>query len=59
MDYAVKLSKEGNGVKIIHPFGKAKRYRVSIADYSSYGDAASQLNGFKGQYGDQVWALKY
>lgn len=59
LDYASKLSSEGNGVKIIHPYGKSKRYRVSIADFSSYGDAASQLGGFKGQYGDEVWALQY
>ncbi|WP_420579733.1 SPOR domain-containing protein [Reichenbachiella sp.] len=59
MDYATKLSGEGSGVKIIHPYGKSKRYRVSIADFSSYGDAASQLSGFKGQYGDEVWALQY
>ena len=59
MDYATKLSGAGNGIKIIEPYGKAKRYRVSIADFSSYGDAASQLNGFKGQYGDEVWALQY
>lgn len=59
MDYATKLSGEGNGVKIIHPYGKSKRFRVSIADFSSYGDAASQLSSFKGQYGDEVWALQY
>lgn len=59
MDYATKLSSEGSGIKIIHPYGKSKRYRVSIADFASYGDAASQLGGFKGQYGDEVWALQY
>lgn len=59
MDYATELSGLGNGVKIIHPYGKSKRYRVSIADYSNYGDAASQLNGFKGEYGNEVWALQY
>ncbi|UXX79292.1 SPOR domain-containing protein [Reichenbachiella carrageenanivorans] len=59
MDYATELSNEGNGVKIIHPYGKSKRYRVSVADFASYGDAASQLGDFKGQYGDDVWALQY
>ncbi|MEO9804862.1 MAG: SPOR domain-containing protein [Reichenbachiella sp.] len=59
MDYATELSGQGSGIKIIHPYGKSKRYRVSIADYASYGDAASQLSGFKGQYGDEVWALQY
>ncbi|MGL1885926.1 MAG: SPOR domain-containing protein [Reichenbachiella sp.] len=59
MDYAEKLSEEGNGVKLIYPYGKSKRYRVSIADFSTYGDAASQLTGYQGEFGDQVWALKY
>lgn len=59
MDYATELSGQGSGIKIIHPYGKSKRYRVSIADYASYGDAASQLSGFKGEYGDEVWALQY
>ncbi|MBU2916157.1 SPOR domain-containing protein [Reichenbachiella agariperforans] len=59
MDYAKELSAEGKGVKVISPFGNAKRFRVSVADYSTYGDAASQLGSFKSEYGDQVWALKY
>lgn len=59
MDYAKKLSTQGVGVKILDPVGDSKRYRVSIADFDSYGDAASQLNSYKGDFGDQVWALKY
>ena len=59
MDYAKVLSSQGNGVKIIHPFGKVKRYRVSIADFGTYADASGQLNTYKSSFGDQVWALKY
>ncbi|MEM7299058.1 MAG: hypothetical protein AAF391_12430 [Bacteroidota bacterium] len=59
MDYASELSNSGKGVKIIEPYGKSKRFRVSVADFPSYGDAASQLDGFKPEYGDDVWALKY
>ena len=59
MDYAKKLSGQGLGVKILDPVSNSKRFRVSIADFDSYGDAASQLNSFKGEFGDQVWALKY
>ncbi|MCV9386153.1 SPOR domain-containing protein [Reichenbachiella ulvae] len=59
MDYAKELSEQGRGVKIISPFGKSKRYRLSIADYSTYGDAASQLGQYQSEFGDQVWALKY
>ncbi|PIB35163.1 hypothetical protein BFP72_07005 [Reichenbachiella sp. 5M10] len=59
MDYAQELSEEGRGVKVIHPYGKSKRYRVSVADFSTYGDAASQLGSYQDEYGQQVWALKY
>ncbi|MFY0627368.1 MAG: SPOR domain-containing protein [Reichenbachiella sp.] len=59
MDYANELSADGKGVKIIEPYGKSKRYRVSIADYPTYGDAAGQIDSFKEEFGDQVWALKY
>jgi len=59
MDYAKELSEQGKGIKIINPFGKTKRYRVSIADYDTYNSAASKLGSFKGEFGDQVWALKY
>lgn len=59
MDYAKELSEQGKGVKVLYPKGKSKRYRVSIADYATYADAAGQLGGFKAEYGDEVWALKY
>lgn len=59
MDYAKDLSSKGNGVKIIHPFGDSRRYRVSIADFGSYQDAAGQLNTYKSAFGEQVWALKH
>ena len=59
VDYANELTAAGKGIKIIEPYGKSKRYRLSIADYGSYGDAASNLDSYKGEFGDQVWALKY
>lgn len=59
MDYAKETVEDGSSVKIIEPFGESKRYRVSIADYSSYSDASSQLDSYKSKYGDQLWALKY
>lgn len=59
MDFAGELSNLGTGIKVISPYGKSKRYRVSVADFATYGDAASQLNSFKADYGDQIWALKY
>jgi cytoskeletal protein RodZ len=58
-DFAKELSGKGKGAKVIFPYGKSKRYRVSIADFDSYSDAAAQINSYKSTYGDGAWALKY
>lgn len=58
-DFAKDLSGKGMGAKVIFPYGKSKRYRVSVADFDSYSDAAAQLNSYKSTYGDGTWALKY
>ena len=58
-DFAKELSGKGLGAKVIFPYGKSKRYRVSVADFDSYSDAAAQLNSYKSTYGDGTWALKY
>jgi len=58
-DFAKELSGKGKGAKVIFPYGKSKRYRVSIADFDSYSDAAAQINSYKSTYGEGAWALKY
>lgn len=58
-DFAKELSGKGKGAKVIFPYGKSKRYRVSIADFDTYSDAAAQINSYKTTYGDGTWALKY
>ncbi len=58
-DYAKELTAAGSGVKVIFPYGKSKRYRVSIADFDTYGDAQSQMETYKATYGPDIWALKY
>jgi cell division protein FtsN len=58
-DFAKELASAGKGVKIIFPYDNSKRYRVSIADFDSYSDAAVQISSFKSTYGDGAWVLKY
>lgn len=58
-DYSEELASNGVGTSIIPPFKDSKFYRVAIADFPSYSDAASSLGQFKGTYGDDVWALRY
>ena len=58
-DYAKELSASGKGVKVIFPYGKSKRYRVSVIDFDSYADAMAQIGTYKTTYGEDIWTLKY
>lgn len=58
-DYSEELASNGVGTSIIPPFKDSKFYRVAIAEFASYGEAAGALGQFKGTYGDGVWALRY
>jgi hypothetical protein len=59
MDHAKKLSGKGISTKIIPPFGKAKFYRLAIAEGDNYNDTQTTADGLKGEYGDAVWVIKY
>jgi hypothetical protein len=59
MDYAQKLAKEGNSIRIINPSGTNKLFhRVSVADYSTWDEALSASQSLSG-FGEGVWVLKY
>ena len=59
MDYASKLAKEGNNVKIIEPVVNNKVFhRVSIGDYDTWKEAET-ASASSTRYDDGVWVLKY
>lgn len=59
VDHANKLAKDGKSPYVIPPFGKSKYSRVGIAEFDSFEGAASKLDNYKTEYGDDVWALRY
>jgi hypothetical protein len=59
MDHAKLLSAKGVSPKIIPPFGKAKFYRLAIAVGDNYKDTQATADGLKGDYGNDVWVIKY
>ena len=59
MDYATELSNEGKSPSIIPPFGKAVTHRVAIAGYASLAESQQAVGGFKAEYGEDIWILKY
>lgn len=58
-DYAKKLSDSGKSPSIIPPFGKAITHRVALAGYGSLAEAQNNIDGLKGEYGQDIWILKY
>ena len=58
-DFASKLSKDGRSPIVIPPFGESRFYRVAIAEYNSFADAKAGLEGFKAEFGQDIWPLRY
>ena len=59
MDYATKLAGEGKSPSIIPPYGNGLFNRVAIAGYPTIAAAMQGVDAFKGEYGEDVWVLKY
>jgi hypothetical protein len=61
MDYANKLVKDGKQVIFIPPFGKkGKFHRLAVTSKDTYDDAQAEANSMKGgEYGDQLWVVRY
>lgn len=59
MDYANKLASQGKSPSIIPPFGNAITHRVAISGYPTFTDAQGALAGFRAEYGQDIWILKY
>ncbi|RED94916.1 SPOR domain-containing protein [Marinoscillum furvescens] len=59
MDYARELSAEGKSPFVIPPFKDHRFHRVAIAEYNSFSDASASVEGFKTEYGPDIWPLKY
>ena len=58
-DYAKKLAKDGVNTTILSPEGKGFHRLALEEDYGSFADASMQLETFRGNYGPEVWVLKY
>jgi len=58
-DYASKLASEGKSPMVIPPFNDSRFYRVAIAGFDSFKDAQQSLDGYKSEYGSDVWTLRY
>jgi len=59
MDYAKKLSSKGVSSKIIPPYGKYKFFRLGIGDFDDFTGAQSSADASKGEYGNDLWVMKY
>ena len=58
-DYAEKLAKNGMTCNILAPRGNKKFHRLSVADYVSLNEAALRSEQLKGEFGSDVWVIRY
>ncbi|MEQ9468013.1 MAG: SPOR domain-containing protein [Ekhidna sp.] len=59
IDFANELSAAGKSPSVIPPFGKAVTHRVAIAGYGSLAEAQRAIDGFKSEFGNDIWILRY
>ncbi|MFT6882391.1 MAG: hypothetical protein ACJAVY_001189 [Marinoscillum sp.] len=58
-DHANVLAAKGQSAIIIPPFSDSRFYRVSIAEFDSFKGAKDGIEGFKGEFGADIWPLRY
>jgi len=58
-DYAQELAATGQSPTIIPPFDNYRFFRVAVASFNSFEEANGALAGFKADFGEDVWALRY
>ncbi|MDE0470963.1 MAG: SPOR domain-containing protein [Ekhidna sp.] len=57
--HSKNLAASGRTPIIIPPFGKAVTHRVAIQGYGSLSQAQDAIDGYKGEYGQDIWILRY
>lgn len=59
MDYGKQLEKNGVATTILPPKQEKGFYRLAIADFVDLKDATLRAEEAKGQYGSEVWVIRY
>ena len=59
-DLGEKLMQDGTGIRILAPTERAPLlHRVAVADFDTFDEAATVIDGYKLNYGESTWVLKY
>lgn len=58
-DLGKELAAKGVNTSLISPSSKHRLFRLALADYGTYNEAASAAADLKGNYGENLWVLKY
>lgn len=58
-DFGKELAAKGVSTALISPSDKKTFSRLTIGDYGSFVEAQEAANKLKGEYGEDLWVLKY
>lgn len=59
LEQAESLKQKNTDVWVIYPYGDNTNYRLSIGQFSSFGEASTAMEKSKAEFGDSIWILKY
>lgn len=58
-DYGKELATKGFSTALLSPQGKRKFHRLTVGDYETFVAAQEEANRLKGEFGEDLWVLKY
>jgi septum formation inhibitor MinC len=58
-DYGNKLKEKGISTFLLSPKGTKKFHRLTMGDFGTFIEAQEAANKLKGEFGDDLWVLKY
>ena len=58
-DYGKELVTKGYSTSLLSPKGKRKFHRLTMGNYGSFVEAQEEANRLKGEFGKDLWVLKY
>ena len=59
MDLGKKMKEDGTSTVLLSPKGTKKFHRLSMGDFGTFVEAQEAANKLKGEFGDDLWVLKY
>lgn len=59
LEQAENIKQKNTDVWVIYPYGDITNYRLSIGQFSTFGEASTAMEKSRAEFGESIWILKY